>query len=231
MNNIIAVIGVSNEAYDEIAYDVKVTEEGLPQTRFHLPEKFLEAFEPKSPSLGPQSPKSPPLVVETQPTLRSDLDKHEEIWNDLLIRTYTEDELRKMTTLIQSYNEEELKKLKLTQNLYVIVEDEDFDRSLLFKVLPENDSRIIEGKYYTPIHLVGFNIDAGLEVENIYKLLDYGQKTYQPYSPTYLPGDMTPYRSPDLETGGTKGPELACVHILKCKYSRSKSWRSGRSRS
>ena len=35
MNNIIAtVIGVSNEAYDEIAYDVKVTEEGLPQTRF-----------------------------------------------------------------------------------------------------------------------------------------------------------------------------------------------------
>ena len=155
--------------------------------------------------------------------MRSDLDKHEEIWNDLLIRTYTEDELRKMTTLIQSYNEEELKKLKLTQNLYVIVEDEDFDRSLLFKVLPENDSRIIEGKYYTPIHLVGFNIDAGLEVENIYKLLDYGQKTYQPYSPTYLPGDMTPYRSPDLETGGTKGPELMCSHSQNANIAAAKA--------
>ncbi len=84
-------------------------------------------------------------------------------------------------------------------------------RSLLFKVIPEED-RIETGKYYTPIHLAGFNIDAGLEVGNIYKLVDYNQISIEPYSPTYLPGDPSPLYSP-------KGPEgpggpNQCIYFL-----------------
>ena len=139
--------------------------------------------------------------------MRDDIESHEEVWKELFLRTYSEEELQKMASLITSYNQTELKKLNLAENLYVVVVDEDFDRSLIFKIIPENDDRVIEGRYYTPINLVGFNIEAGLEVDNVYKLFSYNDEPPRPYSPTYLPGDDTPYASPESPEEADAGAE------------------------
>jgi DNA-directed RNA polymerase II subunit RPB2 len=170
-------------------YKVKIVEPGMPETELELDESELKEPEPKTPTL-------PPQVVEEHKEMRDDIESHEEVWKELFIKTYNEEELQKMATLITSYNEAELRKLNLIENLYVVVVDEDFDRSLMFKIIPENDDRVIEGRYYTPINLVGYNIDAGLEIDNVYKLFSYQGEQPKPYSPTYLPGDDTPYASP-----------------------------------
>ena len=173
-------------------YEIMITQPGLVNEEVEVAEEFLEAYEPKTPDMVPTSPKLVPIVVSTMETTRSDIDKHNEVWKDVFTKVFTEEELQRMATLAQSYNLAELKKIGIDKNLYVIVDDEDFDRSLLFKVIPESDDRVEEGKYYTPIHLAGFNVDAGLEVGNIYRLVDYNQTSYVPYSPTYLPGDPLP---------------------------------------
>ena len=170
-------------------YKVKIVEPGMPETELELDESELKEPEPKTPTL-------PPQVVEEHKEMRDDIESHVEVWKELFLRTYSEEELQKMATLITSYNEAELRKLNLIENLYVVVVDEDFDRSLMFKIIPENDDRVIEGRYYTPINLVGYNIDAGLEIDNVYKLFSYQGEQPKPYSPTYLPGDDTPYASP-----------------------------------
>ena len=181
-------------------YKVKIVEPGMPETELELDESELKEPEPKTPTL-------PPQVVEEHKEMRDDIESHEEVWKELFIKTYSEEELQKMATLITSYNEAELRKLNLIENLYVVVVDEDFDRSLMFKIIPENDDRVIEGRYYTPINLVGYNIDAGLEIDNVYKLFSYQGEQPIPYSPTYLPGDDTPYAnplSPDDDDDNTK---------------------------
>jgi DNA-directed RNA polymerase II subunit RPB2 len=200
VQNVIAEVIDKLEGDD---YKLRITEEGYPPEEITIGGKYLEPFEPKSPELPPSSPKVAPVVVETTGVTRSDIDRHEEVWQNVLTRTYTEEELRRMSTLAQSYNLDELKKLGIDKNLYVIVDDEDFDRSLLFKVIPEEDDRVETGRYYTPIHLAGFNLDAGLEVGNVYKLVDYNQMSIEVYSPTYLPGDPSPLYSPR----GPEGPE------------------------
>ena len=178
------------ERIGDSGYKVKTTEPGMTPTELELDESELKELEPHTPTLAPQ-------VVEEHQEMRADIESHEEVWKELFLRNYSEEELQKMASLITSYNQAELKKLNLAENLYVVVVDEDFDRSLLFKIIPENDTRVIEGQYYTPINLVGFNIDAGLEIDNVYKLFSYQGEQPRPYSPTYLPGDDTPYASPE----------------------------------
>ena len=201
VQNVIAEIVRPLEGGD---YEVRITEEGYPSEKITIGGRYLKPFEPKSPVMEPTSPKTAPVVVSTLESTRGDIDKHEEVWQNVLTRTYTEEEMRRMSSLAQSYNVAELQKIGIDKNLYVMVDDEDFDRSLLFKVIPEEDDRIETGKYYTPIHLAGFNIDAGLEVGNIYKLVDYNQISIEPYSPTYLPGDPSPLYSPK----GPGGPSV-----------------------
>ncbi len=91
-------------------YEVRITEEGYPPEEITIGGRYLEPFEPKSPELPPSSPKVAPIVVETTGVTRSDIDRHEEVWQNVLTRTYTEEELRRMSTLAQSYNLDELKK-------------------------------------------------------------------------------------------------------------------------
>ena len=201
VQNVIAEVVGKLEGDD---YKLRIAEEGYPAEELTIGGRYLEPFEPKTPELPPSSPKVAPLVVETTGVTRSDIDRHEEVWQNVLTRTYTEEELRRMSTLAQSYNLDELKKLGIDKNLYVIVDDEDFDRSLLFKVIPEEDDRVETGRYYTPIHLAGFNLDAGLEVGNVYKLVDYNQMSIEVYSPTYLPGDPSPLYSPRGPDGPLK---------------------------
>ena len=74
-------------------------------------------------------------------------------------------------------------------------------RSLIFKIIPENDEVIEDITTNQPWDLIRSRIRS----DNVYKLFSYNDEPPRPTS--YLPGDDTPYASPESPEEADAGAE------------------------